>query len=269
MKRIGIVGLSVVAMFAFSAMAASSAFAGEYITCVKVAKVEKKYKGKYSNNACSTLSSPAESGKYERGTPAFPIAVTSKSKTAELLSAAGHITCKASTGVGSLLSSKTDLEETKFTECVLSLTGGKCVNLSTFEETGKYLPSAITSWSATTLIDNGEKGPSGDEPAPGEVWNSFAPDASAPVYPFQAVYICEPGVIFRTSGTTSSVVTPVLAKPSTKGVQTFIEGKGEQDLNTEFSENGGETWESTGPNVEMVTGDTKTASDVEVADGTP
>jgi hypothetical protein len=35
MKRISIVGPSVVAMFAFSAMAASSALAGEYITCVK------------------------------------------------------------------------------------------------------------------------------------------------------------------------------------------------------------------------------------------
>ena len=35
MKRMTIVGLSLVAMFAFGAMAASSAFAGEYGTCLK------------------------------------------------------------------------------------------------------------------------------------------------------------------------------------------------------------------------------------------
>ncbi len=260
MKRIGIVGLSLIAMFAFSAMAASSASAGEYITCGKAAKSGKTYLGKYTNNNCSTLGS---GGKYERGAVSN-VKVTSTTKEAVLSSAAGDIKCKKSKGTGTLINGKMNLEETTFETCVLSLTDGKCTNLAGF--TGSY-SGKITSVSLTTLIDHGEKGPSGDEPAEGEVWNSFAPDPESALFPFQAVYICEPGVIFRTTGSTSAVVTPVLGKPSPKGTETFGAGKGEQDLTTEFSENGGETWESTGPNVETVTGSTKAAAKIEVADG--
>ncbi len=266
MKRIGIVGLSVVAMLAFGAMAASSAFAGEYITCVKVVKEDKKFHGKYTDNTCAVLSATS-SGKYERGSPAFPISFTSKSRAVFLSSAAGRITCKESKSMGTLLSATTGEEETTFTECTIGL--GPCTNLSTYEETGKFTPSEITILNVTKLIDHGEKGPSGLEPEEGEVWSSFGPDLSSPLYPYQAVFICEPGVIFRVSGTASAVVAPVLAKASKKGTFTFGEGKGEQDLVTEYSENGGETWEPTGPNVETTTIDTKTASDVEVADGTP
>ncbi len=167
-----------------------------------------------------------------------------------------------SKGTGSLLSATKDLEETTFETCVLSLTNGKCTNLAGF--TGSY-SGKITSVSLTTLIDHGEKGPSGDEPAEGEVWNSFEPDPESALFPYQAVYICEPGVIFRTTGTTSAVVTPVLGKPSPKGTETFGAGKGEQDLVTEFSENGGETWENTGPNVETVTGSVKFSEKLEVS----
>jgi hypothetical protein len=95
MKRISIVWLSLAAMLTFSAMVAPSAFAGEYITCVKVAKEGKRYHGKYTDNTCAVLSATSE-GKYERGSPAFPIAFTSKSKTAVFGSAAGKIFCKAS-----------------------------------------------------------------------------------------------------------------------------------------------------------------------------
>ncbi len=262
MKRIGIVGLSLVATFAFSAMAASSALAGLYITCVKAAKVGKVYSGLYTNNNCSTMSATKE-GKYEAGSPKFPVKATGTTKEAVLSSAAGDIKCKKSKGTGSLLSATKDLEETIFETCILSLTNGKCTNLAGF--TGSY-SGKITAVSLTTLIDHGEKGPSGGEPAEGEVWNAFAPDPESALYPYQAVYICEPGVEFRTSGTTSAVATPVLGKPSPKGTLTFGAGKGEQDLVTEFSENGGETWESTGPNVETVTASIKLGEKVELTD---
>jgi hypothetical protein len=75
MKRMTIVGLSLVAMFAFGAMAASSAFAGEYGTCLKTKKLTLKYEeekivkgkpvftkktkaiynGKYTEAKCLTL----------------------------------------------------------------------------------------------------------------------------------------------------------------------------------------------------------------------
>jgi hypothetical protein len=266
MKRIGIVGLSVVTMFAFGAMAASSAFAGEYITCVKVSKEDKKFHGRYTDNTCAALSATS-SGKYERGSPTFPIAFTSKSKVATLSSDAGRITCKESTGKGTLLSATTGEGETTFTECESGF--GPCTNLSAYEETGKFTPADITTLTLTTLIDHGEKGPSGLEPAEGEVWSSSAPDPASPLYPYELVIICEPGFILRTGDTASAVLAPVLAKASNKGTFALGEGKGEQDLVSEFSENGGETWNPTGANVETLTSDIKTASDVEVADGTP
>jgi hypothetical protein len=269
MKRIGIVGLSLFAAFAFSAMVASTAMAGLYITCVKVAKVNKKYTGMYTDAACSKLSATSE-GKYEVGKPTFPILVTSKSKSAVLSSGLGDITAKASTGMGEILSATLNLEETKFSTVVLGATKGKCTDLSEYEKTGKY-NGIVTSYSMTQLLDAGEVGGGGKElagsaPGAGEVWNDFTPDEGSPVYPYQAVYICEPGVIFRTSGSTASQVQKVLTKPSTKGEQIFSASVGEQALYTEYSENGGVTFESTGMNVETVTGDTTTATAIEVTD---
>lgn len=57
MKRISIVGLCLVAMVAFGAMAVSSAYAGEFITCTKTKAVKegktKHYTGSYKNAECT------------------------------------------------------------------------------------------------------------------------------------------------------------------------------------------------------------------------
>jgi hypothetical protein len=272
MKRIGIVGLCLAAMFALSAMAASSAFAGQYITCTKVSKVTVKYidkgkekskaiyEGKYLTNTCTTLApEPGKyyegpEGKYERGS-AVGIKSTDKTKTATLASAAGTITCKSSTGTDEITGSKTDKNVTNFKTCVLSVTKGACT-------TPGDASGEITSTAVSRLIDHGEKGPSGGEPAEGEVWDEFESE-SGPTG-LLAEFVCAPGVIFETSGTLSGVATPVNAKGSTKGTTTFGAGKGEQDLVTEFSENGGISFENTGPNVETATASIAWSSAVEV-----
>jgi hypothetical protein len=65
MKRIKVVGLCLVAVFAFSALAVSSAGAAiTYKSCVK-AKV--KNTGNYTAKTCSAASKVAGTGKYERG----------------------------------------------------------------------------------------------------------------------------------------------------------------------------------------------------------
>jgi hypothetical protein len=267
MKDIRIFGLCLAVTFALSAMAASSAFAGEYITCVKVAKENKEFHGRYTDKTCGVLS-PTSTGRYERGSPTFPVTFTSKTATVDWRSAAGAMDCKASTGTGEILGSKANLEETTFTQCELSILAA-CTNLSIYEETGKYSPSEITVLSSSELVDHGEKGPSGLEPAEGEVWNAFSADPESALYPYQAVWVCEPGIIFRMSGSMSGVVSPVNAKASKKGTLTFGEGKGEQDLVTEYSENGGLTWEPTGPNVLTEAASIKYASDVEVTPFAP
>jgi hypothetical protein len=263
MKRMG---LSLVAILAFSAMAASSAFAGEYITCVKTAKVDRKYTGKYTNDTCSTL---GEDGKYERASPSFPVTARSATKEAVLSTAGGDIKCKKSNGTVTILGPRMGLTITTLEECELGGFGERCTSLSAYEETGQYNLAGITMLSLTELIDHGGRGPSGLEPASGEVWDAFSADPESALYPYQAVYICEPGIIFRTSGSASAVVSPVNAKASKKATLAFRSEKGEQDLATEFSQNGGDTWESTGPNVETASVSIKYASSLEVAAGEP
>jgi len=73
MKRMRIVGLCLAAVFALSALVASSASAAgpEFKVCGKAAKSGKLYTGKYTDKACSKEASPAEitegkKNKYER-----------------------------------------------------------------------------------------------------------------------------------------------------------------------------------------------------------
>jgi hypothetical protein len=255
MKRISIVGLSLLAMVAFGAMAASSAYAGEFITCVKTKEVKegktKHYTGSYKNSACTEAET---NGEYEAGS-ATGTTLTSTTGKAVLESAAGDITCSKSKGTGEITGAKTDHEVITFEKCVLSLTKGACTSEGA-------AAGDIISYSDTTLIDHGEKGPSGEEPAEGVVWDSFSSDGTLGAY--QAIYVCEPGIIFRTSGTTSGVVGKPSKAPSTAGTVVFGKKGGEQDLVTEYSENGGETWNPTGPNTENASGKVKYSAKVEV-----
>jgi hypothetical protein len=96
------------------------------------------------------------------------------------------------------------------------------------------------------LIEHGETGLGGKEPAEGaETWDEFV---SAEDEPYIAEYECQRGLLLRTSGSLSCPVTPVSAM-GRKSEDTCSESQGEQDLETEISENGGKTWESTGQNV--------------------
>src|ERR1700688_198627 len=65
MKRIRIMGLCLVAVFAITAAAAASASAAPaWYECAKAVKIGKTYTGKYTDKACTTTS-PTETGKYE------------------------------------------------------------------------------------------------------------------------------------------------------------------------------------------------------------
>ncbi len=63
MKRIRMIGLCLVAVFAFSAVAAASALAApEFVKCVKASP---KNTGEFTEKNCTTKASPAKTGKYE------------------------------------------------------------------------------------------------------------------------------------------------------------------------------------------------------------
>lgn len=92
MKHLRILGLALLAAFAFTALAAASASAEGgpdggapgFFTCVKAAKnAEKKYTGQYGEKECKTPASPAGTGKYNAN-PTKSGAFSSKSKTTKL-----------------------------------------------------------------------------------------------------------------------------------------------------------------------------------------
>jgi hypothetical protein len=132
------------------------------------------------------------------------------------------------------------------------LTGGKC------SSAGESAGTIRTNLLDAALIGTGETGLGGKEPTgEGEIWNEFV---SAEDEPYVAVYICEPGVMFRTLGSLSCPVTPV-NEMGKKSEDACAESEGEQDLETEYSENGGETWSSTGKNEMSLKQGSKTPKD--------
>lgn len=266
MKRIGIVGLCLAAMFALSAMSASSAFAGEAGICAKVGKTTVKYiskgkekekaitEGKYSDKNCQELApEPGKyysgpEGKYEwypypgpAGTPEATWDYTSKGTTATLETpGVGNVTCAKNKDEGKWLGVKSDVDVVTFEDCTNNVFNTPCLNEGTPGKKGGTIKVA----DYTTLIDHGEKGPSGGEPAPGEVWTAFSaiggidPEVEAELgQPLTAAFECETGLPepenldpIYVVGTVSGVTSGNVNVMSNKGATAFGVGKGEQDL---------------------------------------
>jgi hypothetical protein len=102
MKRIRIVGLCLVAMFAFSAVAAATASAAPELQnekCVATKKVAGKYTGNFTDKACTVEATKAEEeegkkNKYELEPVAEGTPFTSTSKAAKFKVAGKTVTCK-------------------------------------------------------------------------------------------------------------------------------------------------------------------------------
>ena len=132
MKRIKIVGLCLVAVFAFTAVAAGSAFASgrpEYKVCSKTPKVGNAYPtGEFSNKECTDA---AGGGKYRlesvKGT------FTSKSKAATFTADGKVIVCKKDSDSGEITSQFTSTEKITFTDCYVNgvKKDGECGNVAT------------------------------------------------------------------------------------------------------------------------------------------
>ncbi len=263
MKRIGIVGLCLAAMFALSAMGASSAFAGEYGVCAKAAKSGKTYTGKYEDKNCTKEEATKTGGKYEwvpyPGPAGTKWGYTSKSKTATLVGEAGNITCSKSTDAGEVTGVKSDVDTTSFTGCVLSITKESCQNTANKGE-------IVTTHNVTTLIDHGEKGESGKEPAEGEVWTQYTGQPGTIGFNGAPEVLAEwecSGIPFVTDGSLSGPTTEDVNVMSTKSKTVFSASGGEQDLVTTFFDPLTSKVE-TGPAIEEVTGEAKNAGKIEI-----
>jgi hypothetical protein len=249
MKSLRVMGLCVLATFAFSATVASTAQAGEAGICKKAERIDRRYSGRYLEKNCEEGASEAQieegkKNKYE-WTSAAGSKYKSSTKTTVLSSTAGEITCKASTDAGEWTGWQTDLDVITFEGCKLAIGLSRCAS------EGQPAGTIETDLLDAYLINHGTKGPSGLEPKEGEAWVEY--QSAEGLGGYVASFVCEPGVLFRIGGSLSGVITPVNARVNLMGksfTTTFAEGRGEQDLVGEFSENGGETWDSTGPSVE-------------------
>lgn len=169
MKRIRMVGLCLVAVFAMTAVAAASASAAapEYLVCGKAAKVGKTYTGKFSNKECTD--SVATGGKYELApyTSAKKLALKTKSGASSLdvyipgKGIAGETTCAKSKGEGTITGAKTATAVITFEKCEEA--GKVCTSLQAGTKKGEIVTQTldetlVASSSSKTGVANEVKG---------------------------------------------------------------------------------------------------------------
>ncbi|MGP0103327.1 MAG: hypothetical protein ACLPUT_17110 [Solirubrobacteraceae bacterium] len=224
MSRIGIVGLCLAAALALAAMLAPAAQAGEYGRCVTAPKEGRKYTGRYTDKVCTMPATEAEreAGKKNRYEwapgPGPKPGYSSKSTTVVLEGGAGDITCRSSTDVGRITGPKTGEDQLRFSDCTTP--------------TGSCLPGPTeTKELETILVDHGELGLSGREPAAGEAWIEYV-SKSGPAGVL-AEFTCQ-GILFELTGSISGVVGGNLDVAAKKGTSTFSTHGGEQDLLSTF-----------------------------------
>ncbi|MGO9322175.1 MAG: hypothetical protein ACLQBY_15420 [Solirubrobacteraceae bacterium] len=254
MKRSSLTGLGLVAMVAFVAMATALAYAGEYGVCLKT----DNHTGKWNNGRCTKGPNTEKRGRFEWwpgrtgiGQPGvtaedfeYPNPEPEALKKAEKLGGPSELWSKFTTVIcrnnipeGDVLGAQYNVDRIKFTRCTIKGTKTQCTGVG--DRTGE-----IVWFTSTYLLDHGTYGPSGRQPLEGEVWNTYFASEGAPYYPYLAIFECA-GAMVRYSGHISGVVTPD-SKMTTARKVSFAENIGEQDLVTEYSENGGETWQVTG-----------------------
>jgi hypothetical protein len=218
--------------------------AGEYGHCVKQGKVGKLYKGEYTSKDCLAASKVSkeeeEKGGKKNKYDWVPVPVgshiktTSSGKLAFLEGGAGNIECSANTDMGEITGPKSNVETTTFTGCKTSTFKEEC-----FSEGEKGKATIVTYPDITTLIDNGEKGLSGGEPKPGEVWNEFTGSVESPFGKLLAHFFCLAGggeVPFYVTGSLSGVFASKYLNKEEK-TEEFTAGfgaAGEQDLITTY-----------------------------------
>jgi hypothetical protein len=156
MKRIRIMGLCLVAVFALAAVVASaaSAAAPEYLICGKAGKVGKTYTGHYTGKLCEASSKVETGGKYELDPytaakkPAFKVAngVSSLLVYIPGTGVVGDTECQKAKGTGTITGAKTGTLTETFEKCQSS--GKTCTSTQAGEKKGDITTQTLD----TTLI---------------------------------------------------------------------------------------------------------------------
>jgi hypothetical protein len=236
MRRCRTAGLCLAAIFAFTAIVASTAQAAEYGRCVKLST--KPYTGLFVEKNCmkeATMEEEVEGkhNKYEwvPGPGPSP-GYTSKGKASLLKSAAGEVTCKKNTDKGKILTNKTDEDEFTFEGCVLAGTNEPCQN------EGGTAGVIKTFALLTEILGDAEEGAGGNATVgKGEVWLQFIAKGESPSPfgegPFVATFECGKSQI-AVEGSVAGVQTVDINAMQKKSELAVGVGKGEQALESTF-----------------------------------
>ena len=259
MRRLRLAGICAVAVLTFGVAGLSSAQAAEVGECLKLEKIEGVFHGKYVDKNCQVAATPLQEAegkhnKYEWSPGVAPENAPFKAKTkaAEIVGAAGTITCKKSATVGEWTSATTGREQTTFEGCEFKGSNDEC------HSAGQAAETIVTNPLSIRPVGHGETGYGGAEPAEGEVWEDLASE-SGPTG-IWAEYECASLVVIRTRGSVAGVFTPASinarvhkAEVEFNGVLGREPGKfGEQDLQDEASIGGG-PFEPAGQGLEKTT----------------
>lgn len=232
MRAIKFAGLAFAATALSLALLVSGAQAGEYGHCVKTERVFKVFKGQYLDKGCTkkaTIQETQAGGTdnkwdWESGPGPSPV-LSAKGKvvTLQMGGEAGSITCERHTSTGQLSSSKEASMQITFSGCTWSATGETC------ESSGQVAGSLV--WPVfDRLVDHGEHGHGGGEPAEGEVWSELTvfPNAEFTCGAAKTSFVVFDGVAGVTSGKSVSAM-------GKKDATAFGPGKGEQNLEVFFA----------------------------------
>lgn len=276
MKRIKIVGLCLVATFAFGAMATSSAQAAEVKSCVKAGKVTIKYKkgkeekekpireGRYANKSC-TEAAPENTGKYppytgpegkfEWGAAGSTFGTKSgtglKKPKLELDGEGGRVVqCSSSSGKGEWTGTKAGLETVAFKKCALNTNGEECTSAGLSEGEIETAPLQLTLVSYPEEVQQLYFGEGNEvigsewwKPLEGTVWVQSTASAGHPYY---LEFACGPDLSFRTTGTVTGKVKTALNVMGKSMTWYVGPGQGIQDLSSEVSTDGGASYAPVG-----------------------
>jgi alpha-tubulin suppressor-like RCC1 family protein len=213
--------------------ALQAATPASYGTCVKTAKVDAHYTGKYKDKNCTKAKGE---GEYEwEPTPEHShIRTTDKTKTVTLRSASVSVVCKQSTSEGEITGPIADTETVIYSKCAAA--GQACTSA------GESAGSIKTNLLDTSLI--------GDD---GEAWTRYKSSVS----PYLAEFKCG-GNEYRIKGSVAAVDSCNVNVMSTKDCETFEAGNGEQGLELEVVGGASEAA------VETTTATSKTETELEI-----
>ena len=251
-------GICTFAVLAFVVAGVSTAQAAEVGECLKLEKVEGVFHGKYVDKNCQVAATPLQEaeGKHNKwewspGVKPENAPYTAKTKSAELVGAAGTIRCSKSTTVGEWTSATTGTEQTTFEGCE----GQPNIEC---HSAGQTAGTIVTNPLSVKLVGHNETGYGGAEPAEGEVWEDLASESGAEGV--WAEYDCAKFILIRKTGSVAGVFTAASVNALVKRAEVEFNGVlgeepgkfGEQDLQDEASIGGG-PFEPAGQAIEKTT----------------